>query len=65
VAPLAGDDGQLAVAVDDLSTGADAAYSGTQEFVTASIVKVDILSALLCQAHRHRRVLGADHHHRR
>ncbi len=44
------DDGQVAVAVDDLSTGADAAYSGTQEFVTASIVKVDILSTLLYQA---------------
>lgn len=44
------DDGQVAVAVDDLSTGADVAYSGTQEFVTASIVKVDILSTLLYQA---------------
>ena len=44
------DDGQVAVAVDDLTTGADAAYSGAQEFVTASIVKVDILSTLLYQA---------------
>jgi hypothetical protein len=45
VAPLArSDDSQVAVAVDDLTTGADAAYAGTQEFVTASIVKVDILS---------------------
>jgi hypothetical protein len=44
------DDGQVAVAVDDLTTGADAAYSGVQEFVTASIVKVDILSTLLYQA---------------
>ena len=51
VAPLArGDNSQVAVAVDDLTTGADAAYAGTQEFVTASIVKVDILSALLYQA---------------
>jgi Beta-lactamase enzyme family len=51
VGPLARDDGgQVAVAVDDLTTGADAAYSGTQEFVTASIVKVDILSTLLYQA---------------
>jgi hypothetical protein len=51
VAPIARDDGvQVAVAVDDLTTGADAAYSGTQEFVTASIVKVDILSTLLYQA---------------
>ena len=51
VAPLArGDDSQVAVAVDDLTTGADAVYAGTQEFVTASIVKVDILSTLLYQA---------------
>jgi hypothetical protein len=51
IAPLAHeDDGHVAVAVDDLTTGADAAYSSTQEFVTASIVKVDILSALLYQA---------------
>ena len=51
VAPLArGDDSQVAVAVDDLTTGADAAYAGAQEFVTASIVKVDILSTLLYQA---------------
>jgi hypothetical protein len=51
VAPMTrDDDGQVAVAVDDLTTGADAAYSGTQEFVTASIVKVDILSTLLYQA---------------
>ncbi len=51
VASLArSDDGQVAVAADDLTTGADAAYAGTQEFVTASIVKVDILSTLLYQA---------------
>jgi Beta-lactamase enzyme family len=51
IAPLAHeDDGQVAVAVDDLTTGADAAYSSTQEFVTASIVKVDILSTLLYRA---------------
>jgi len=51
VAPMARDDaGQVAVAVDDLTTGADAAYGGAQEFVTASIVKVDILSTLLYQA---------------
>ena len=50
-APLArSDDSQVAVAVGDLTTGADAAYAGTQEFVTASIVKVDILSSLLYQA---------------
>ena len=51
VAPMVrDDDGQVAVAVDDLSSGADAAYSGTQEFMTASIVKVDILATLLYQA---------------
>jgi hypothetical protein len=51
VAPLVrDDDGQGAVAVDDLTTGAEVGCSGTQEFVTASIVKVDILSTLLYQA---------------
>ena len=51
VAPIAhDDDGQVAVAADDLTTGADAGYGGTREFVTASIVKVDILSTLLYQA---------------
>jgi beta-lactamase class A len=51
IAPLASeDDGQVAVTVDDLTTGTKAAYSGTQEFVTASIVKADILSTLLYQA---------------
>ncbi len=51
IAPLAhGDGGQVAVAVDDLTTGASAAYGSTQEFVTASIVKVDILSTVLYQA---------------
>jgi Beta-lactamase enzyme family len=44
------DGGHFAVAVDDLSTGKQAAYAGTQEFVTASIVKVDILVTLLYQA---------------
>ena len=47
VAPLIkADGGHVAVAVDDLTSGAEAAY-GTSEFVTASIVKVDILAALL------------------
>ncbi len=51
MAPLAGaDDGQVAVTVDDLTAGTEAAYAGTQEFVTASIVKADILSTLLYQA---------------
>jgi beta-lactamase class A len=53
VAPLArADDGQVAVTVDDLTTGTEAAYGGTQEFVTASIVKADILATLLYQAQR-------------
>ncbi|HEY6786134.1 MAG TPA: serine hydrolase [Trebonia sp.] len=39
----------MAIAVDDLSNGQSASYSGNQEFVTASIVKVDILSTLLYQ----------------
>jgi beta-lactamase class A len=43
------DDGNVAVAVDDLTTGARAASAGAQEFVTASIVKVDILATLLYQ----------------
>jgi Beta-lactamase enzyme family len=44
------DGGHFAVAVDDLTTGRQAAYGGTQEFVTASIVKADILVTLLYQA---------------
>jgi beta-lactamase class A len=47
VAPLIkASGGHVAVAVDDLTSGTEAAY-GTGEFVTASIVKVDILAALL------------------
>jgi beta-lactamase class A len=50
VAPvIAGSGGNVAVAVDDLSTGMTAAYDGSTEFVTASIVKVDILATLLYQ----------------
>jgi beta-lactamase class A len=49
VAPLIkADGGHVAVAVDDLTSGTEAAY-GTGAFVTASIVKVDILAALLYQ----------------
>ena len=44
------DGGHFAVAVDDLTTGSQLAYGGTEEFVTASIVKVDILVTLLYQA---------------
>ena len=50
VAPLvADDDDHVAIAVDDLSNGQVASYDGTQEFVTASIVKADILATLLYQ----------------
>lgn len=51
VGPLvAADDGHASVAVDDLSTGQAASYGGADEYDTASIVKVDILSTLLYQA---------------
>jgi hypothetical protein len=43
------DDGDDAVAIDDLATGAQAAVAGAEQFVTASIVKVDILATLLYQ----------------
>jgi beta-lactamase class A len=43
------DDGHVAVAVADLTTGTEAADDGTQQFDTASIVKVDILAGLLYQ----------------
>ena len=50
VAPvIKSDDGHAAVAVDDLTTGQTASYNGGDDFVTASIVKVDILSTLLYQ----------------
>jgi hypothetical protein len=44
------DEGHAAVAVDDLTTGQAASYNGGDDFVTASIVKVDILSTLLYQS---------------
>jgi beta-lactamase class A len=50
VAPVIAQSGDnVAVAVDDLSTDTTAAYDGSTEFVTASIVKVDILATLLYQ----------------
>ncbi len=53
LATLIRDDGDhVAVSVDDLTTGAQAASGGTEEFVTASIVKVDILATLLYQSQR-------------
>ena len=50
VAPLVtADNDHVAVAVADLSTGQSASYSGTQEFITASIAKADILATRLYQ----------------
>ena len=51
VAPLVrADDDHVSVAVADLTTGQTAACDGAQEFITASIAKADILSALLYQS---------------
>jgi hypothetical protein len=47
--PVRADREDVAVAVDDLTTGASAAFNGSKEFDTASIVKVDILATLLYQ----------------
>lgn len=61
LAPLSRDDGgHFAVAVDDLASGSQAAYGGAQEFVTASIVKVDILVTLLYQAQEAGQALSAE-----
>ena len=58
MAPLVREDsGHVAVAVADLTTGAQAAYGGSEEFVTASIVKVDILATLLYQLQQAGQVL--------
>jgi beta-lactamase class A len=57
---IAQNGGNVAVAVDDLSTGATAAYDGSTEFVTASIVKVDILATLLYQLQHAGQSVGAD-----
>jgi Beta-lactamase enzyme family len=54
---LTGREGRLSVAVRDLSTGASYAYGSSQRFPTASIVKADILAALLLQAQRDGRTL--------
>ncbi|MCX5409261.1 serine hydrolase [Streptomyces sp. NBC_00335] len=56
---LAGAQGNAAVAVLDPSTGASAQVGAAHGFVTASIVKVDILAALLLQASDAGRVLTA------
>ncbi len=43
------DDGNVSVAVEDLSTDTTASYNVSDDYVTASIVKVDILATLLYQ----------------
>ena len=61
VAPVvAQNGGNVAVAVDDLSTGMTAGYDGSTEFVTASIVKVDILATLLYQLQQTGQSVDAD-----
>ena len=44
------DGDHFAVAVADLATGQQASYGSSRRFVTASVVKVDILAVLLYQA---------------
>lgn len=61
VGPAARADGShVTVAVDDLTTGTEAAYGGGREFVTASIVKVDILCTLLYQSQKSHRALTSE-----
>jgi beta-lactamase class A len=61
LAPLRrADHGHIAVAVDDLTTGLQAADGGSARFVTASIVKVDILATLLYQAQQDGQPLSGD-----
>ena len=43
------DGGNVSVAVEDLSSGATASYNVSDDYVTASIVKVDILATMLYQ----------------
>jgi hypothetical protein len=59
VAPLVtADNDDVAVAVYDLSTGQFASYGGTHHFITASIVKADILSTRLYQLQQQGAVLS-------
>jgi beta-lactamase class A len=59
--PVENDGSHVSVAVDDLSTGMTASYNGTDnEFVTASIVKADILSTLLYQSQQSGQALNED-----
>lgn len=61
VTPLIQEDrGNVAVAVDDLTTGAHAACGGQEDFITASIVKVDILATLLYQKQKYGQALSPE-----
>ncbi|HEY1625313.1 MAG TPA: serine hydrolase [Streptosporangiaceae bacterium] len=58
VGPVARADGNhVTVTVDDLTAKTEAAYDGRREFVTASIVKVDILCTLLYRSQETHRAL--------
>jgi hypothetical protein len=58
IGPLIRSDGDdAAVAIENLATGAQASYNGTHKFVTASIVKVDILATLLYRLQKYRQRL--------
>ena len=59
LAPAIEQSGGVGVAVADISTGATVAYNGTTEFVTASIVKIDILATLLYQLQQADQVIAA------
>ena len=52
--------GHLAVGVIDDSTGMEAVYDGSERFHTASIVKADILAALLLQHQQAATTLGEE-----
>ncbi|MGC0421914.1 serine hydrolase [Embleya sp. AB8] len=52
--------GNLSVAILDPATGERAGYNDEHPYVTASIVKVDILATLLLQAQQDHRALTAD-----
>jgi beta-lactamase class A len=61
VGPLVeADNDNAGVAVDDLTTGQWGSCEGNQEFITASIVKADILATLLYQAQRDHGSLSAE-----
>jgi len=56
---VADDDGHVSVAVEDLTTGRTVSYNVGDDYVTASIVKLDILETLLYQDQRNDNSPGA------